>query len=241
MVRETRQKKSAYELQQLRLAAKQIDALHKKIPDLLEIGKKEIVFAAECEAYLRKLGHQGYTRMRGFNEEMFYGHVLSGAEGAEASFVDSPTGEKGLSPVMPYGAGEKTFAANEPITVDYGGIYGGYVVDQTRLYSFGKLPDILMRGFEAALKVQEAVKALLYPGITGAQIFAAAWETAKKLGLIEHFMGFGRTQVPFVGHGVGLEVNEFPVLAKNSPHVLTENTVVAVEPKFTFPGLGWSV
>lgn len=238
LVREVRQKKSAFELKQLRLAAKQIDALHKKIPDLLEIGKKEIVFAAECEAFLRKLGHQGFTRMRGFNEEMYYGHILSGAEGAEASFVDSPTGGKGLSPVMPYGAGEKTLAANEPITVDYGGIHGGYVVDQPRLYSFGKLPDLLRRGFEAALEVQETVKKLLYPGTTGADIFAAALETAKKLGLAEHFMGFGRTQASFVGHGVGLEVNEFPILAKNSPHIIIEDTVVAVEPKFTFPGAG---
>ncbi|HHX73551.1 MAG TPA: M24 family metallopeptidase, partial [Firmicutes bacterium] len=103
---------------------------------------------------------------------------------------------------------------------------------------FGRLPSLLARAFEAALEVQETVKQLLLPGITGGEIYAAAAAVAQKLGFAGHFMGVGRTQAPYVGHGVGLEFDELPVLGKNSPHQLTVDTVVAVEPKFIFPGLG---
>lgn len=238
VVREARQVKSVYELEQFYQAAKQVDALHKMVPKLLTEGIEELAFAARLEFELRKMGHQGTTRMRGFNQEMFFGHVLSGREGAAASFLDSPTGGIGLSSVQPQGAGRKKIASHEPVTVDYGGIHNGYIVDQTRLYSIGTLPDPLTAAFAAALSVQQAVVDVLKPGATGAEIYTVAQHRAHALGLADHFMGIGDTQVKYVGHGVGFEFNEFPILAKGSAHVLLENTVVAVEPKFTFPGLG---
>jgi Xaa-Pro aminopeptidase len=237
-VREARQVKSEYELGLLDEAARQVDTFHKEVPALLYEGKSELELAAECEAILRKLGHQGSARMRGFNQEMFYGHLLSGKEGAISSFLDSPTGGVGLSPAAPQGAGKKAIRVGEPITVDYGGIFEGYIVDQTRMYSIGILPDVLSRAYEASLSVQEKVVSLLRPGITGGEIFAAAVNAAENAGLLPHFMGFGDTQAKYVGHGVGLEFDEFPILAKGSPHVLEENMVVAVEPKFTFPDVG---
>ncbi|MDW7651138.1 MAG: Xaa-Pro peptidase family protein [Bacillota bacterium] len=237
-VRQARQVKSAYELEQFREAARQVDALHRAVPQLLTEGVEELELAARLEFALRRMGHQGVARMRGFNQEMFFGHVLSGREGAAPSFLDSPTGGVGLSAAQPQGAGRRKIAAGEPVTVDYGGIYNGYIVDQTRLYSIGALPDTLMRAFEASLAVQEAVCALLKPGISGAEIFDAACSVAEKFNLAEHFMGFGDAQAKYVGHGVGLEFDEFPILAKKSPHLVLKDTVVAVEPKFTFPGLG---
>jgi Xaa-Pro aminopeptidase len=237
-VREVRQVKSTYELEQMDAAARQSDTLHRQIPALLYDGKEELALAAECEAILRTLGHQGAVRLRGFGQEMFFGHLLSGATGALSSFLDSPTGGMGISTASPQGAGRKAIRSGEPITLDFVGIYNGYIVDQTRLYSLGSLPDALNRAFEAALLVQDVVKALLQPGCSGGEIYAAALETAKKEGLDEHFMGVGDTQAKYVGHGVGLELDEFPILAKGSSHVLAENMVVAVEPKFTFPGLG---
>jgi Xaa-Pro dipeptidase len=236
--REIRQVKSPYELEQFKGAARQVDALHRQIPVLLYDGKKELALAAECEAILRTLGHQGSARMRGFNQEMYFGHLLSGREGAYSSFLDSPTGGAGVSSAAPQGAGHRSIRTGEPVTVDYGGIYNGYIIDQTRLYSLGSLPESLTRAFEAALAVQDSVVALLKPGITGGEIFSAAVSAANKAGLSEHFMGVADTQAKYVGHGVGLEFDEFPILAKGSPHILEENMVVAIEPKFTFPGLG---
>lgn len=236
--REVRQFKSTYELELLGQAARMVDEMNRRVPELLEEGKEELALAAEVEALLRKLGHQGVTRMRGFNQEMFYGHILSGESGGVASFLDSPTGGMGLSPVQPQSAGRKKLSRNEPITVDYAGIYQGYTVDQTRLYSIGPLPERLVYAFNVALEVQARVCELLQPGRSGNEIFEVAAAVAARAGLAEYFMGFGDTQAKFVGHGVGLEFDEFPVLAKGSPHLLAENYVVAVEPKFIFPGLG---
>jgi len=237
-VREVRCVKSEYELELLAVAARMVDEMNRRVPELLTEGKEEIVLAGELEAILRRLGHQGVARMRGFNQEMFYGHVLSGESGGVASFLDSPTGGTGLSAAQPQSAGWKRLAANEPITVDYAGIYQGYTVDQTRLYSIGPLPELLNNAFRTALAVQEKVCEYLMPGKSGDEIYEAAAAVAAKAGLSSHFMGFGDTQSRFVGHGVGLEFDEFPVLAKGSPHLLTDNCVVAVEPKFVFPGLG---
>lgn len=238
LVREVRQVKSEYELKQLHEAARQVDALHKQIPQLLCEGKDELEFAADCEMTLRKLGHQGTARMRGFNQEMFYGHVLSGATGAASSFLDSPTGGVGVSTAAPQGAGRKNIAKGEPVTVDYGGIVNGYIVDQTRLYSIGHLPEILSNAFNVALLIQEELLRHLIPGSTGGQVYDTALAVATKYNLQEHFMGINDTQAKYVGHGVGLEFDEFPILAKGSPHILRENMVIALEPKFTFPGLG---
>jgi len=237
-VREVRQVKSPYELELLAEAARMVDAMNRRVPELLVEGKEEIVLASEAEAILRQLGHQGVSRMRGFSQEMFYGHVLSGESGGVASFLDSPTGGTGLSAAQPQSAGRKKLAYGEPITIDYAGIYQGYTVDQTRLFSIGPLPDDLNKAFDAALAVQDKVCELLMPGKSGEEIYLAAAAVAAKAGLANHFMGFGDTQVRFVGHGVGLEFDEFPVLAKGSPHLLAENCVVAVEPKFVFPGIG---
>ncbi len=237
-VREVRTVKSEYELGLLAEAARMVDEMNRRVPQLLAEGKEEIVLAGELEAILRRLGHQGVARMRGFNQEMFYGHVLSGESGGVASFLDSPTGGSGLSAAQPQSAGWKKLAPGEPITVDYAGIYQGYTVDQTRLFSIGPLPEFLNRAYRTAVAVQEKVCELLVPGRSGAEIYEAAAAVADRAGLAAHFMGFGDTQARFVGHGVGLEFDEFPVLAKGSPHLLAENCVVAVEPKFVFPGAG---
>ncbi|MBS4008722.1 MAG: aminopeptidase P family protein [Clostridium sp.] len=237
-VREVRQVKSAYELEQLFQAAKQVDLLHTQVPAMLYDGLEELELAAECEAILRKLGHQGFTRMRGFRQEMFYGHLLSGQAGAVAGFLDSPTGGMGVSVAASQGAGHKLIRSGEPVTVDYCGVYHGYGVDQTRLYSIGSLDRQLSLAFEAALAVQEAVSALLKPGVTGGEIYLEALRVAKNFALADNFMGVGDTQVKYVGHGLGLEFDEFPILSKGSQHLLSENMVVAVEPKFTFPDKG---
>jgi len=51
-------------------------------------------------------------------------------------------------------------------------------------------------------------------------------------------MGFGEGQVKFVGHGLGLEIDEFPLIAPGFVQELAEGMVIALEPKFVFPGKG---
>ncbi len=237
-VREVRQVKSEYELAQLRQAARQVDAMHRLVPEFLAEGIEELALAVELEAVLRKMGHQGISRMRSFNQEIFFGHILSGDAGGVASFLDSPTGGTGISPVQPQGPGRRIIRRGEPVSVDYGGIYNGYVVDQTRLYSVGPIKKELERAFEVALLIQEKVCEKLIPGASCDEIYQTAAAIAQKAGLSDNFMGRGDTQAKFVGHGIGLEFDEFPVLAKGSSCLLEEGAVVAVEPKFVFQSTG---
>ncbi len=237
-LREARQAKSAFELELLAGAARQVDHMNSCVSGLLVEGMEEVALASELEAILRRHGHQGMGRMRGFNQEMHFGHLLSGEAGAVGSYLDSPTGGTGLYPGQPLGAGRRRIAAGEPVTVDYGGVYNGYVIDQTRLFSIGPLPAKLNKAFAVALEIQDKLAEMLLPGTNGDDIYNTAVSLAAKAGLKDYFMGVGDTQARFVGHGVGLEFNEFPILAKGSDHILDENYVVAIEPKFIFPGLG---
>ena len=60
----------------------------------------------------------------------------------------------------------------------------------------------------------------------------------KKEGLQDFFMGHGEGQVSFIGHGLGLEINELPVITARHSRILEEGMVFALEPKFIFPGKG---
>ncbi len=237
-IREVRMIKSAYELDLLDRAAVIADKVFKAAPALIEEGKPEVVLAAELECLYRKLGHPGVGRMRAFNMEMFFGHLFSGENGALVSFLDSPTGGTGVTPASPQSAGWKPIQRGEPLIVDYGGNYEGYTVDQTRLFSLGALSPRLEKAFLASQKVQDEVIKKAAPGVSCGELYALAQEVTAEEGFGEYFMGYGDTRVKYIGHGVGLDFDEFPQLAEGSEHVLEPGAVFALEPKFLFPGEG---
>ncbi len=237
-VREIRMVKSDYELAFLHQAAKRADDMFQQIPELLQEGKAEIVLAAELEAILRKSGHQGVGRMRAFNMEFYFGHVIFGPNGALTSFLDSPTGGRGLTPASPQGAGWETLKTNEPVVIDYGGTYEGYILDQTRIFSIGPLPPEMERAYNLAQRILEEVSSRAKVGTSCAELYDLAIDMAKEENLGDYFMGYRDEQVKYIGHGVGLDLDEFPLLAKGSPHVLEPGMVYALEPKFLFPGKG---
>lgn len=238
LLREVRMIKSSYELKFFRSAAEMADRVFKEAPSFIEEGKPEVELAAELECLYRKLGHQGVGRMRAFNMEMFFGHVFSGENGARVSFLDSPTGGQGVTPASPQSAGWKPIQRGEPVVLDYGGTYEGYTVDQTRIFSLGKLPSRLEKAYRASKRVQDEVVKKAVPGVTCGELYSLAQEVAADEGLGDYFMGFGEDQVKYIGHGVGLDFDEFPHLAKGSTHVLQPGVVFALEPKFLFPGEG---
>ena len=229
--------KSEYEIGLLRESAAIADALCERLPDLLEEGLTEAEFAGKIEAQARALGHEGIIRMRGFNQEMFYGQLLVGPSGAVASFLDTPLGGSGLSAAVAQGVGMRRIGRGEPVVFDFVPVLHGYITDFTRIFSLGRLPDELRRAYGAALQVQDAVVEVARPGVTCRVLYEAAVRVAEHVGLTEHFMGCGQTRARFVGHGVGLELDELPVIAANDT-VLQPGMVFALEPKFVFPGLG---
>jgi len=237
-VREVRMVKSDYEISLFRRAAEIADHMFKQVPELLQEGKPEVVLAAELEAILRKSGHQGVGRMRGFNMEMFFGHLFFGPNGALTSFLDSPTGGRGVTPASPQSAGWYPLKPGEPAVVDYGGSFEGYTVDQTRVFSIGPLPPELERAYEVACRIQDEVVSRANPKVSCEELYELAVDVAREENLGDYFMGYKDDQVKYIGHGVGLDYDEFPLLSQGSPHALEPGMVYALEPKFLFPGKG---
>jgi Xaa-Pro aminopeptidase len=143
-----------------------------------------------------------------------------------------------MSKASPHGASAKQIVRNEPILIDYTGVFNGYILDMTRIFVIGDLAPELQHAFDTALAIQEKVAAALRPGAICAEIFELAAQMAADAGLSERFMGAPGEQARFIGHGVGLELDEMPVLAKGFNLPLQLNQTIAVEPKFVFPGSG---
>jgi len=237
-IRSIRSVKSEYELKIMRQAARLSDQLAAWVPHILRAGMTELELAGKIEAEARRLGHQGIVRMRLWGSEMFYGHLLSGATGAVPSFLSSPTGGVGASPAVAQGPGFKTIQRHEPVLVDYIFAYNGYLSDHTRIFSIGPLPAELMAAHAAMLEVQQMIKKLAKPGVQSGDIYQRALEKTKDLGYADHFMGIGNERVQFVGHGIGLEVDEYPFLAAGQQLKLQAGMTIALEPKLVFPGKG---
>lgn len=234
LIRTVRSVKSPYEIEVLRDAARLNRIMFSHVKDILREGMTEAEFAGQLEAVYRREGHQCYIRMRGFNMEIVYGHLMSGWNLAVPSFFDGPTGGTGLNPSFPQGAGYKRIGRNEPVMVDYVGVYDGYMVDQARIFCIGQLPEKLVHAYNVSFEIQELVKETALPGTSCAELYEAAARVAGKYGLKDHFMGYPEP-VAFIGHGIGIELDELPVMARGFDKLLEKNMVFALEPKFVFP------
>lgn len=238
IIREVRMIKSPYEVACIRRAARIQDYMARKLREILRPGMTELELAAEVEAEARRHGHQGIIRTRRFNLDCFYGHLLSGESGAVSSFLDAPTGGTGLSAAFGNGPSTRRIQPHEPVMLDYVGALDGYHSDQTRMFSLGALPEDLVEGYQACLEIFEEVMVALRPNLKASDVFARAAVLAERLGYADRFMNTGASQVSFVGHGVGVELDEIPYLAAGSNLTIEVGMTLAVEPKIVFPGRG---
>jgi Xaa-Pro dipeptidase len=238
LIKKIRMEKSSYELRMMKKAGKILAKAMQAVPDLLKEGMTEIELAAETELILRKNGHQGIIRMRKWNQECFYGLVLSGESGAISNYMDAPLGGMGPCPAAPRGASPKKIRKGEPIIIDMVSAHNGYVVDCTRTFYMDNIEPRLMKALYVSLNIQEAVIDKFKKGANLKEIYEMAVSMAFDADLGEFFMGHGDSKVKFLGHGVGLELDELPVIAEGYDFVLGENMTVAIEPKFLFPKIG---
>ena len=237
LIRETRMIKSAYEISCIARAALMADNTYEKIPGFLREAETEIDLTYRIEAFYRSQGHPGIVPTRGFNHEALYGQIMSGKRAAAPSNTAGPTGGKGLGPFFSRGAALERIERNEPILVDYAANFNGYISDLTRIFSIGKLKDTLTHAHEVAIQIQDTLSQEGGPGIGAEALYDLALKIVKEAGLTSGFMGYP-DPVPFVGHGVGLELDELPIIGRGSNTILSEGMVVALEPKFVFPGQG---
>ena len=238
-IRLVRAIKSEYEIGIMKDAALQVDKVFRRAKEVIREGMTDLELAAELEYTARKEGHQGLSRMRGFNSELFYGHIFSGADSAAPAYLDAPLGGLGVNPSIGQGASYKKIKAHEPICVDFAGAFDGYLVDQTRILCIGGLPEQLRKAYDDMVRIQNRLLEIARPGVSWGAVYDDCLKLAVELGYADTFMGNKGAQVSFIGHGIGVEIDEYPFIARGfSDYALQENMTFAFEPKAVFAGLG---
>lgn len=237
-LREVRSVKSAWEVERIVEGAAQIDAAMESAREVIREGMTELELSAELEAVMRRTGHEGVVRMHRFNAEMHIGGVLSGPSATKPTWHQAVMGGGGLSPSLPHGASRRKLRRGEPIAIDLCGISHGYIADQTRTFVIGSLSERMMEVQRATQEILVALEDELRPGVSNDGIWVVAETMAEELGVSGGFMGVGDTKMRFIGHGVGLELDELPVLADGVAGRIPEGSVVALEPKVVLPELG---
>jgi Xaa-Pro aminopeptidase len=147
-------------------------------------------------------------------------------------------GGLGLSPAFPVGASLKVMRAHEPILVDFGTCFHGYQADETRMFSIGKMGQKFIDACKACKEIHDAVLEETRLGADCEAIFMKTLQLAQKLGYKDSYLGPPGLQTRFIGHGIGLELNELPFIAQGQSYPLEEGMTFAMEPKIVFPGEG---
>ena len=228
--------KSEHEIGLLHRACGVLDQVFAEVPSWLREGMTEVELASLFEAGMRKRGYGGCSKMRAFNQDFFMGNVTTGTSGAVPSYFDGPVGGSGVTPANnPHGAGWKTIGRDEVVYIDYTCVINGYTADGARMFVIGDVPERLSQAHAAALEIQAALVALIKPGMLCEEVYAKSAELAASMGLADHFMGIGSDRVRFIGHGVGLELDEYPIFATGVKMPLAPGMTFALEPKFVYP------
>jgi len=235
---DTRKVKSPFEIELMRAGAEIGRKVYKEAKEILKEGMTEIAFGGLLEAAAKRRGHEGLLRVRSLNYEAYSWHVLSGLSGGIVSQSDSPMGGLGLSPAFPVGASLRVMKAHEPILVDFGICYHGYQVDETRMFSIGKMVKKFSDAYKACREIHNAVLEETRPGADCDGLFQRSIQMAEKLGYSDSYLGPPGLQTRFIGHGIGLELNEPPFLAQGHTYPLEKGMTFALEPKIVFPGEG---
>ena len=236
LLRKIRSVKSEFELSQIRICAQKHVEVYKQIPNIYKPGMTDLDLQFQIELLMRQHGSLGIFRSYGANMDIYMGSLLVGENAEAPSPFDFALGGKGENS-LPLGAcGEKIEKGNT-IMVDMAGNYSPWMTDMTRVFSLGKVSDLAYKAHQISIEIHETIIQNTKVGTACAELYNTAIDIVKKNQLEAYFMGT-KQQAQFIGHGVGIEINEPPVLTPRSKELLEVNTVFALEPKFVIPGIG---
>ncbi|MDO4319472.1 MAG: Xaa-Pro peptidase family protein [Bacteroidales bacterium] len=237
IMRRTRAVKTDAEIALMRASGVKQTQVYNAIPHLYQDGMTDIELQIEIERALRLGGCLGQFRTAGQTMELYMGSVLTGDNADAPSPYDFAMGGAGLHPSLPVGANGSIIKPHRPVMIDMNGNFTGYMTDMTRCYVVDSAAAEAVRLNRLSADICAAVADAARPGAKASDLYNIALTMAEAAGAGEWFMGH-RYHAGFVGHGVGIEVNELPVLAPRSRDVLEAGNTIAVEPKFVVPGLG---
>lgn len=239
MVRQTRAVKSDLEIGLMRRSGQNLVRMMQMAGAFIREGRKEHEVISDMIKFALDEGHIGMIRMRNWNQDIPFGHVLSGESGAVGSYAESPLGGKGRHPSSPFGPGDREIRAAEPVIVDVMWVEEGYITDMTRVYSIDEIKDAeITTAHELAVEILRGAEMRLGPKQSSRVILEESIKLATERGRAESFMGLPGNNVKFLGHGIGIEVDEFPFFADGFDFSLEEGMTLALEPKFVLPGKG---
>jgi Xaa-Pro aminopeptidase len=188
-------------------------------------------FSGMFQTFARKHGHGAKLRVRNFQAERYF---LNRKNNGPIRLLDSHTSEEGISAVFPSGVGNKLLAPGEPIMIDFGSVLNGYHMVETRMFAIKSMPQRAMVVCRAAIEMHQAILELVKPGISLDELFRHCVETAKSFGSAEPNLDFPGYETSFVGHGIGLELIEPPIISMDKKDCIEPGTTFALESKMVF-------
>ncbi len=232
--------KSPYELYWMEESGKaHCEFLENVVPSMLREGISEAELVGEMFDAMVKRGYHGVSRFAMFQTEMVVGQVAFGENSLYPTSFDGPGGAAGISPAVPLlGSRERKLKAGDLVFVDIGFGINGYHSDKTQVYSFKQQPSgDVVEAHRACIAVQRRLAVMLQPGAIPVDIYNTV-NNELDADFKRNFMGYGSRQAKFFGHGIGLHVDEWPVIANGCTEPLMENMALAIEPKKGMPGVG---
>jgi Xaa-Pro aminopeptidase len=211
ILRQARKVKTPWEIEQFRISAAKHAEAYQEIPSVFRKGITDIEFQIEIERIMRKHGSIGLFRVYGRNMDIFMGSVLTGNNAAKSSPYDFALGGGGIHPSLPIGANGEIIREGTTIMVDIAGSFTAYTSDMTRVFAYGNIPKEAYDTHRLSIEMHNRLMSEAKPGTSCSEIYEWSKEMAGKAGFAEYFMGI-KQQAKFVGHGVGIEINELPVL-----------------------------
>lgn len=237
ILRTARILKTETELRELRRLAKIHTEVSRSFADLYRPGMTDRDWQHEIEYRMRRSGSIGIFRAFGWRMEIFQGNLITGDSAAAPAPYDFAMGGKG-TPAFPFGSSGTPIRPGQTVMVDMAGNYGSLLTDMTRTYALGDVSPMAQKAHELSIRLHEWFATNVKPGFPIAEVYNHCIREVDEAGLGDCFMGTPEWRGKFVGHGLGLEINEPPVLTARWHGVFEENMAIAFEPKFVIPDVG---
>ena len=234
LLQKIRSIKSNTEIGLIQKAAEVSHLGHQRIVDVLQEGITELELSAAVEYTTRQHGHAGCSIGR---RNAYYPPAgVIGVSGPNLGIISGSgaitISGKGLSAALPMGASSRQIRYGDMVAADISTNIEGYHSDETRMYVLGQPDDRQKRAFEVIYAAQQAALDVIRPGVKGKDVYHAARQVVEKANYLEHFAGYSRyPHYNYLGHGVGLEANEHPLINSRDETILQSNMVIAIEPK----------
>lgn len=236
-MRRARMQKTPYEIELMKTDGLHQASVYRRLPHLYHEDMTDVEFQIEIERVLRLEGALGYSRMSGRLMEINLGSVLYGENADTPTPYDFALGGAGTDPSLPVGADGSIMHAGHTVMVDMNGGFNGYQSDMTRVWRIGDIPELAYNAHECSRKILRRLEQIGRPGYPVADLYAEAMKIVEQDKLSDYFMGHTQ-KAGFIGHGVGIELNEQPAITPRSKETLLDSMMIALEPKFVIPGVG---